>query len=720
MPDRPARCPTAEQLAAYGLGRLPNDQRALIEQHLGACPTCRQELAQQTSASGGGTLRATPAASLAGPGGAPGGSVTAPYVPADVPPELAASGKFEVLLKLGEGGMGSVYLARRTLLDDVVAIKVMRAGATGNEESRARFLREMRATVRLGHPHIVRAHDADVLGELLFLVMEHVEGVSLDRLVRQKGPLPVAFACRCAVQAAEALQHAHERGMVHRDVKPANLMVTAKEQAVKVLDFGLVQVPKGEAAKGAQTQLHSFMGTPEYVSPEQGTDARNADIRSDVYSLGCTLYFLLTGRPPFRGSTMDLVLAHVRDEPTPLAELRPEVTAGLAAVVARMMAKKPAERYQTPGEAAEALRPFALPSSPVRRPRRPASHQRIAFVVGVLGILLTTAMAGCLLLIVDRKDGPRPDAGKEKGRGSRASRPRGDPPPPKDPQEGRQTAWGKEVENSIGMRLVRIPLGKFQMGSPALEEGRHQGEEQHEVELTKEFWMGIHEVTQKQFKAVMGYNPSHFSNEGTGREGEKYPDAKPAGGRDKVVDTDTADFPVENVSWEETKEFCDKLSALAGERRAGRKYRLPSEAEWEYCCRGGASSYQTFHLGNSLSSSQANFNGKNSYGRAPKGPYLERTCQAGSYPANAFGLFDLHGNVWEWCADWYDENYYANSPRRDPRGPAEGSSRVFRGGGWHSSGISCRSAYRGGIEPACRYYALGFRVALVPSGEGSK
>lgn len=276
--------------------------------------------------------------------------------------------------------------------------------------------------------------------------------------------------------------------------------------------------------------------------------------------------------------------------------------------------------------------------------------------------------------------------------------------------------WDKEIENSIGMKLVQVKPGKFMMGSPEGEKDRGKDEEQHEVETTKPFWLGTREVTQKQFKMVMGYNPSYFSKDGEAKAGAKYYTlSKPAGGKDKVKGENTDDFPVENVSWGEAVEFCRKLTTRKGE--SGRKYRLPTETEWEYACRGGhlSRTYDVFHFGDSLSSSQANFNGEYPYGGADKGKYLERPIKVGSYQANALGLHDMHGNVWEWCSDWYAPDYYGKSPRRDPSGPSEGSYRVIRGGGWYNAGQRCRSANRYSYLPAGQYSDLGFRVALVPS-----
>src|SRR5262249_53242193 len=149
------------------------------------------------------------------------------------------------------------------------------------------------------------------------------------------------------------------------------------------------------------------------------------------------------------------------------------------------------------------------------------------------------------------------------------------------------------------------------------------------------------------------------------------------------------------------------------EKAAGRLYRLPTEAQWEYACRGGAACFAPFHFGNSLCSTQANFDGDYPLGEAVKGPYLERLCPVGSYRANAFGVFDLHGNVWEWCLDWYEGNYYKNSPKKDPQGPESGDGHVLRGGSWSDFGFNCRSAFRNFDAAGVRYYNIGFRVYCV-------
>jgi serine/threonine protein kinase len=257
-----------------------------------------------------------------------------------LPPELAGHAKFHIVRELGRGGMGVVYQAEHRLMKRPVAIKVLTPRLVDNPTSLARFHQEVEAAAQLSHPNIVAAHDAEQAGSLHLLVMEYVEGQSLAQVLERKGPLPIMHACKFAWQAAKGLQHACDKKMVHRDIKPQNLMLTP-QGVVKILDFGLARLAE-RPQQGGLTQESVTMGTPEYIAPEQASDARQADIRSDIYSLGCTLYALLGGRPPFSGETaMQIILAHIAVPPPPLRELRPEVPEELAAVVAKMIAKEP-------------------------------------------------------------------------------------------------------------------------------------------------------------------------------------------------------------------------------------------------------------------------------------------------------------------------------------------------------------------------------------------
>jgi len=260
--------------------------------------------------------------------------------------------------------------------------------------------------------------------------------------------------------------------------------------------------------------------------------------------------------------------------------------------------------------------------------------------------------------------------------------------------------------NSIGLKLARIPAGGFTMGSPSSEKGSsvHEPQPEHRVKITQAFYMGIYPVTQGEFEIVMKQNPSQFKG---------------------VSGQNSLRFPADSVNWEEATEFCRKLSVLESEVMAGWVYHLPTEAQWEYACRAGTST--AFHIGNSLSSSQANFDGYHPYGSDIRGVCIQRPTAVGSYKANAFGLFDMHGNVQEWCADLYDKNYYKSSPIEDPPGPADGRYRdkpvrVLRGGGWHSIATVCRSGERSFDQPTRRYDDYGLRVIcyVEPAKQGKK
>jgi formylglycine-generating enzyme len=235
----------------------------------------------------------------------------------------------------------------------------------------------------------------------------------------------------------------------------------------------------------------------------------------------------------------------------------------------------------------------------------------------------------------------------------------------------------KNFTNSIGMKFVWIPPGSFMMGSPKEEIERNNNETQHKVKLTKGFYMGVHLVTQEQWQAVMGKNPSRF-------KGEK-------------------NLPVDRVSWEDCQKFIKKL------REKDKKlYRLPSEAEWEFCCRAGTKT--PFHFGETISTEQANYNGNFTYGKGKKGVYREKTTPVGNFSANAWGLYDMHGNVFQWCQDWYGD--YPQKDVVDPQGPEKGDFRVLRGGSWNNNPVDCRSAFRDGLVPGYRNYDCGLRVCF--------
>jgi serine/threonine protein kinase len=237
-------------------------------------------------------------------------------------------GHYVLMERLGEGGMGLVFKARHRRLDRVVALKLIRKDCLTNEETVRRFRREIQAVAKLAHPHIVLAFDADEADGMHYYAMEYVEGTDLGRQVVAHGPLPVAEACDYIRQAALALQHAHEKELVHRDIKPSNLLLTARNGTVKLLDLGLARLrpPVEDSSASSLTAVGSIVGTPDYMAPEQATSSHDVDIRADLYSLGCTLYFLLAGQAPFAGlAPLEKLFHHRYHAAVPVESLRREI-----------------------------------------------------------------------------------------------------------------------------------------------------------------------------------------------------------------------------------------------------------------------------------------------------------------------------------------------------------------------------------------------------------
>jgi serine/threonine protein kinase len=275
------------------------------------------------------------------------------------------AGKYKILERLGSGGMGSVFLCEHQVMRRRVAVKVLPRQHAGDPAARERFYREARAVANLHHPNIVGAYDIDRDGDLHFLVMEYIDGSSLDKLVRLRGPMDPVRAAHYVRQAALGLQHAHEAGLIHRDVKPSNLLVD-RTGTVKVLDMGLALFFREESDDLTRKQAPGAMGTADYMAPEQALDSHAVDVRADVYSLGATFYFLLRGRSPFQRSGAGRQKARPANQlPPPLTEFRADVPEGLVRVIDRMLAPDPAQRYQSAAEVAEALLPWVTTPIPL-------------------------------------------------------------------------------------------------------------------------------------------------------------------------------------------------------------------------------------------------------------------------------------------------------------------------------------------------------------------
>jgi serine/threonine protein kinase len=393
MQASPALHPSEQVLQAFGNGQLDAASADAVCKHLDECQDC---LLKVSGVSSDGFLdalrRACSSASLASTRTMPdqtesrdasreglprtGATTLSNSSLAErIPVELANHPDYEIRRELGRGGMGVVYLAHNRLMGRDEVLKVMGRQIIERPGVMDRFLREIRTVAQLRHPNIVTAYTAFRSGESLVFAMEYVDGLDLARMVKSRGPMPVGHACYFVHQAALGLQHAFQRGMVHRDIKPGNLMLArdGDRGVIKVLDFGLAKagrenkvvglgldrVEDTQGAAPALTLAGQMLGTPDFIAPEQIDDAQSADIRADIYSLGCTLYYLLSGGPPFPSMTLyDVLQAHHSMDAQTLNLVRPEVPSELAALVAKMMAKDPQRRFQTPDEVAKALPPF--------------------------------------------------------------------------------------------------------------------------------------------------------------------------------------------------------------------------------------------------------------------------------------------------------------------------------------------------------------------------
>ncbi len=377
--------PTSEDLVAFGLGKLDDADATAVAHHLEACEACSRAVKNVPPDSFVALVRADKNAVTRpphNPASAPKAASSPPSPPAELlpglPPELAKHQRYRILRELGRGGMGVVYQAEDLKMERLVAIKVLNKSLLDRADAVERFHREGKSMANLAHQNIVHAYDTEQVGDLHLLVMEYVEGDNLAQVLERRGSLPVLPACHYIHQAAKGLQYAFEQGMVHRDIKPQNLILTRKGE-IKILDFGLARLTNPRAKGPGLTQDSAFLGTPEYIAPEQAQDAREADIRADIYSLGCTLYCLLAGRPPFQEDTdIKLALAHIEKAAPPLHELCPAVPKELSEIVSQMMAKDPVQRYQTPVEVMRALLLFCKPEQKVELPTPSPAQSGVA------------------------------------------------------------------------------------------------------------------------------------------------------------------------------------------------------------------------------------------------------------------------------------------------------------------------------------------------------
>ena len=691
----------------------------------------------------------------------------------------ALAGKYEVLEIIGKGGMATVYKAKNKSLNKVVALKVIHPNLVHDEEFIKRFYREAQLGATLSHPNIVQIYDVSSIGGVHYLAMEYLEGEDMQSIIREKGNLTSQQTVKIISSIALALDYAHKKDIIHRDVKSSNILITNEGRAV-LTDFGIAHAATGTVL----TQAGTVIGTPEYMSPEQA-QGKGVDNRSDIWSLGIVMYECLSGKVPFKGDN-PLTTIHqlVNNEYPDIGKLKSGIPTWLTSIVYACLEKDPKERIQSGKELAEALKNKTTYEISSYKKTEPTSKQQTTklkeeelkqppvgkkkqksrvLLLSIIGIAIVVLISLYIYLSGNRKEDqlaqqetqpieqvselPEPAVeeyifvpsvtGKTLEEAKALLKDAGFKIIVSDVEESEQAKDGKvlrqepiastrcrasetEIKLVVGKyiaspaiqqpvtsnqrretrdeqpvtrveqpvtrieqpttpsippaiqqlldNMVYVSDGTFTMGCTSEQGSDCDDDEQptHQVTVSS-FYMGKYEVTQAQWHAVMGSNPSRFS------------------GCDNC--------PVENVSWNDVQDFIRKLNIITG-----KNFRLPTEAEWEFAARGGNSSRGYKYSGSNTIGSVGWY--KDNSG--------SKTHAVGNLSPNELGLYDMSGNVYEWCNDWYGD--YSSSSLTNPGGPSSGSDRVGRGGSWFSGAGNCRVSNRSGNYPGYRIILLGFRL----------
>ena len=635
---------------------------------------------------------------------------------------ITLAGRYEITSQLGRGGFAITLLARDIMQPSkpLCVVKQLRPQRTQPRIIEL-FHREAATLERLGkHPQLPQllAHFQE--GDDLYIVQEFIQGQDLSNEIFPGKQLSEHYVCNLLQDVLEILLFVHQQGVIHRDIKPQNLMRSQEGGRIFLIDFGAVK-ELGTLVVNTQGDVASSVaiGTPGYMPNEQALG--KPCFASDIYALGMIAIAALTGTVP----------SELEEDPQTGEVIwldRAQVSPHLAEVITKMVRRHFSLRYSCAKDALQALTTPAQSTlttlqiapiakqAPKREPEQlPASttvfytrkndwkRRKVIQTIGLLGGGFIAAILGQRILqgasnesssgsdALDISDAGTPEANVIEstpknsssngaialksfefevltvdGKGDITNR-----------QSLSAKYFAEDLGNGVSLEMIEIPEGDFLMGSPPDEKGREENESpQHKVTL-KPFFMGKFAVTQAQYQAIMGKNPSVFK-------------------RNK--------HPVESVNWNDATEFCQKLT-----EKTGKTYRLPSEAEWEYACRSGTST--PLHFGETISTNLANYNGNSTYAGGPRGQYRNQTTEVGTFSPNAFGLYDMHGNVWEWCEDALHKSY--NNAPNDGRAWIENSDnrfRVLRGGSWYSEPAECRSANRYSFFFTSYFNYFGFRV----------
>lgn len=615
---------------------------------------------------------------------------------------------YDILERLGGGGMGDVFLATQRALNRRVAIKFLKPAQVADPaELNLRFEREAQLMADVAHPNIVAVVDRGAIDDRPYLVMEYVDGESLRQRLCVGEPMPVEQALPVLRAISAALTYLHQRGIVHRDLKPENVLID-RDGSIKVSDFGIAVATSDV---GSVTASGQFVGTLDYMAPEQ-RHGLGVDERADQYALAVMAYEMLSGEKP-----LGLF--------KPPSQYNRKLSASIDAAILRGLNKDPDDRYANVEEFMTALED-AVSSIAARRSRWPLV---LSAMVMVAAVLLTIQkgwpwlhFAGAFTQNVkpvrDSHSPRRPQADVI------TAPPTAVVPFTVEQAQEHQRLWAdylnvlREEKNSIGMTLVLIPPGEFQMGSSLTEierlldrrngledtnawEHRYRSEvPRHEVRLTEPFRLGACEVTVAQFRSFVeatGYETdAEKGGNSSGWVQGQWVRSPEYSWRNLGEYQPGDDDPVVNVSYHDAVAFCDWLS-----QRESKHYRLPSEAEWEYASRAGSANRWSVPSADEPIGSYTWY-GPNSNSRLH--PVRQKR-------PNGFQLYDMQGNVWEWCADWFAPGYYASSPQENPIGPTTGAGRIFRGGGFDSGTTVACNSFRNWTPSTARRNSIGFRVA---------
>lgn len=635
---------------------------------------------------------------------------------------LLQGGKYKIVGHISSGGFGNTYEGVHTMMDTRVAIKEffpkmfcnrdentshITVATQSNKELvdklRKKFIEEAKAIFKMNHPNIVKVHDIFEENDTAYYVMDYIDGKSLGDIVKQRGPLPEAEAVGYIRQVADALKYVHSLNRLHLDIKPGNVMVDATGHAM-LIDFGASKHYDMESGENTSTLMG--VNTKGYAPVEQSTQSfTKFSPATDIYALGATLYKMLTGITP-----PDANLLMAKEET--LAPLPSCISKSTHNAVLKAMTLIRADRpqtidvflglldskavYNSDDEAtmceeaekvrqAEEKRRLAeeenLKEDESRRAaeeeaRRKAeeeqkrkaeeqkrntakkSSSKNAWLWIVIGVI---AVVGIIIGV--NSNGNSSDSGNSKQSGGAIQS--------GDNTLSQQIFSKTYTANGVSFDMMMVKAGTFTMGAKSEMKDLEPDEKPtHQVTLTNDYYIGKTEVTQALWMAVMGNNPSYFIGD---------------------------NLPVESVSWNDCQKFISKLNSLTGQN-----FRLPTEAEWEFAARGGNNSNHYQYSGSNELGDVAWYVGNSG----------DTTHVVATKQPNELGIYDMSGNVWEWCSDWFGN--YSSSSLTNPTGPNSGSYRVLRGGGWSSLARNCRSSYRHGVAPGNGSLDDGLRLVLVP------